>query len=228
MTFDEAMKTLEAWGSESNRKIYQRHGAGPSVFGVTFGNLEKLRAKVGRDTDLAKMLWASGNADARCLATMIADPAQLTEDELDVWAASIDYHVLSDLFSRNVVSLSPFGQSRMEKWMLSPHDQTCQAAWNLLAIQATHEAALDDVYFQAHLETIERRIGMAKNRTKHAMNGALIAIGNRNEALRKLALAAAGRIGPVEVDHGDTECHTPSALEQLSRSQVRRKAAASG
>ena len=44
------------------------------------------------------------------------------------------------------------------------------------------------------------------------MNGALIAIGARNEALRAAAEAASGRIGIVVVDHGETGCVTPAAV----------------
>ena len=43
------------------------------------------------------------------------------------------------------------------------------------------------------------------------MNGALISIGCRDAATRKVALIAAKRIGPVSVDHGDTACETPDA-----------------
>src|SRR5690606_35126803 len=44
-----------------------------------------------------------------------------------------------------------------------------------------------------------------------------ISIGGRNAALRKAALAAAKRIGPVEVDHGDTACKTPDAAAYLDK-----------
>ena len=49
------------------------------------------------------------------------------------------------------------------------------------------------------------------------MNGALIAIGTRNEALRAAAEAASGRIGIVVVDHGQTGCVTPAALPYIAK-----------
>jgi hypothetical protein len=49
------------------------------------------------------------------------------------------------------------------------------------------------------------------------MNRALIAIGCRSPGLRKLADAAAKRIGKVEIDHGDTACKTPDAAEYIER-----------
>lgn len=57
------------------------------------------------------------------------------------------------------------------------------------------------------------------------MNGALINIGARDDALRKKALAAADRIGVVEVDHGQTECKTPAARPYIEKMWARRKTA---
>jgi hypothetical protein len=55
------------------------------------------------------------------------------------------------------------------------------------------------------------------------MNNALIAIGGRNEALRKQATAAAKRVGKVDVDHGDTACKTPDAVSYIEKMWARKK-----
>ena len=49
------------------------------------------------------------------------------------------------------------------------------------------------------------------------MNRALIAIGRRTPPLRRAATAAAKRIGPVEVDHGETGCKTPDAVAAITK-----------
>ena len=46
---------------------------------------------------------------------------------------------------------------------------------------------------------------------------ALITIGGRNAALRKVATAAAKRIGKVDVDYGDTACKTPDAGPYIAK-----------
>jgi hypothetical protein len=45
----------------------------------------------------------------------------------------------------------------------------------------------------------------------------VIAIGCRSPALRKAALAAAKRIGKVDVDQGDTACKTPDAAGYIEK-----------
>jgi hypothetical protein len=93
----------------------------------------------------------------------------------------------------------------------------------MLAHLAYAPNELDDAFLLAHLATIEKSISKAKNRVRHAMNGALIAIGLRNDALQKQAITAAGRIGKVVVDHGDTGCKTPEAIPYIQKAAQRKR-----
>jgi 3-methyladenine DNA glycosylase AlkD len=45
-----------------------------------------------------------------------------------------------------------------------------------------------------------------------------------DERLEKRAVAAAKRVGKVEVDHGETGCKTPDALEYIARTKAHRAA----
>jgi 3-methyladenine DNA glycosylase AlkD len=224
MTFSEVMSTLESLGTEQNRKTYRRHGASGNPFGVSFANLEKLRKQIKKDQPLASQLWATGNYDARNLALLIADADAMNGKELDAWMSGIDNYAHADLFARFVVSKPELARNKMEKWVGSKKDFVGQTGFVTLALIAGQPNSLPDDFFAGYLETIERDIHRSGNRTKYAMNGAVIAIGLRNEKLRKLALAASARIGKVEVDHGDTNCKTPDAAAYIKKTlEFRRK-----
>ena len=45
MTCEEAIKELESLGTEQNRKIYRRHGAGAALYSVSFANLGRLKKR---------------------------------------------------------------------------------------------------------------------------------------------------------------------------------------
>ncbi len=64
---------------------------------------------------------------------------------------------------------------------------------------------------------IKTGIHGSENWVRYAMNNALINIGVRNAKLEKIAIAAAGRIGTVEVDHGETGCKTPEAVAYIKK-----------
>ena len=53
------------------------------------------------------------------------------------------------------------------------------------------------------------------------MNMALVSIGITRPALRNRAIAAARRIGQVEVDHGQTGCKTPDAEAYILKAAAR-------
>lgn len=222
MTEKEILAELSVLGTEQNRKTYRRHGVMNEMFGVSYANLEKLRKKIKVDTDLAGKLWATGNHDARILATMIADPARLTDREIENWSKDLSNYVVTDALAR-LVARSPLARKKMEQWMKSKSEWIGSAGWLLVGVLAMRDDELPDEYFENHLETIERNIHTAKNRVRYAMNGAVIGIGMRNTRLEKKALAAAARIGRVEVDHGETGCKTPDIAVYIRKAAARKK-----
>lgn len=222
----EVMARLEAAGTEQNRKVYRRHGARDPLFGVSFAELRRAARELGRDEGLARGLWATGNYDARLLACMVAEPARMSEADLDAWLAASDVYVLVDTFVGEVASKVPGVRARSERWRGSDRDWTAQAGWDLVGALALQDRSLDDAFFSEVLATIERELPAAGNRTRHAMNAAVIAIGVRDPALRIEAIAVARRIGQVVVDHGRTGCVTPAAEPYIERTWAHNEARA--
>ena len=216
------MQELESLGTAQNRKIYQRHGVGDNLFGVSFANQNKLAKSIKRNHWLAQELWATGNHDARVLAALIADPSQTNASLLDAWVNDLDSYMVTDSFS-GLVGKTALAHEKAEQWTRSEEEWPGRAGWHLVAHLALKDPDLPDAYFAAHLATIEREIHTGKNRVRDAMNNALIAIGIRNDALEEQALAAAARIGKVEVDHGETGCKTPDAAPYIRRTVARRQ-----
>jgi len=222
MDIQETMQQLDAMGTAQNRKVYARHGVRDNMFGVSYANLNKLAKGIRRDHSLAQELWATGNHDARVLATMVADPGRADESLLDAWRNDLDSYVITDAFS-GFVGKTGLARSKSEEWTGSEEEWTGRAGWHLVAHLAMKEQDLSDNYFAAHLATIEDEIHARKNRVRDAMNSVLIAIGIRNDALEKQALTSAARIGKVEVDHGETGCKTPDAADYIRRTLDRRR-----
>jgi 3-methyladenine DNA glycosylase AlkD len=216
------MRQLEAMGTAQNRKVYGRHGVGQEMFGVSYANLGKLRKAIKIDHDLALELWATGNHDARVLATMIADPERIDANTLEAWSKDLDNYVISDALA-HLVAASPHASKKMRRWMRSRREWIGRTGWRVLAHVAMGDEEIDDDVLADDLITIEERIHDSKNRVRDSMNGALIAIGLRSSALEKRAVAAARRIGKVEVDHGETGCKTPDAVAYIKKTKARRK-----
>ncbi len=220
---EEALRRLEASGSAQTRKTYARHGVRGPLFGVSYAGLAKLEKEIGKDQALAEALWKSGNHDARVLATKIADPARMTRRLLEAWSKDLQDYVLTHAFAE-LAAATAAAKELAGEWASSEKEWLGSAGWTIIAVLAEGDA-FDGDELARRVREIERGIHDSPNRTRYAMNQALISIGAYRQELRGAALAAAKRIGPVEVDHGDTDCKTPDAavyIEKIARHRAKR------
>ena len=220
VTCREVIKELRSKGTAQNAKIYRRHGAGDDVYGVSFAELRKMAKRIGKDHVLALELWDNGNADARILATMIADPEELEPSTVNEWIRDVDYYVLSDQLAE-LVAKSPIAPTEMVQLMGSPGEFHRACGYAVLASALKNGVEVPDEDCRNYLRTIESEIHNSPNRARYAMNNAVIAIGVFKPSLTATAKAAAGRIGKVVVDHGETSCKTPDAVSYIQKSLSR-------
>lgn len=222
MNHQSVIAELKISGTAQNRKIYARHGVKSPMFGVSYANLGKLARRIKTDHRLACQLWTTGNHDARVLATMVGDPAQVDSKLAESWVRDLDNAPLTDAVT-GLIGHSKLARRKADQWTRSKREWIGRAGWNLVAALALHEPDLEDDYFAARLPEIIAGIHTRPNHTRDAMNGALIAIGVRNARLCKRALAAADTIGKVEVDHGETSCKTPDAAAYIQKTLAQPK-----
>ncbi len=222
MRLDEVMRALEKAGSAQTKKTYARHGAKEPMFGVLFGTLKVLQDRIGVDHDLALALWKTGNQDARNLAMKIADPSQMRPADLDRWAKENGMRICG-MYVACLAAESGHGAAKVRDWLASSDEGLRTSGWQLIAQLANLDQQAPDDEFAKRLAQIEKTIHSAPSVERGSMNAAVIAIGGRSAALRKLATAAAKRIGPVEVDHGDTACKTPDAVTYIGKLWERAK-----
>ena len=208
-------------GTAQNVEIYKRHGAGGNLFGVSFANLGQLKQKIKTDHELAFELWETGNVDARTLATMIVDKRRFTSENADAWLNDTSYYMLVDLLAE-VVAGSPCCNEKMQEWMQSGEEPRKQCGYAVLCSLMKNGGDVDSDECRTILENIEASIHASPNRARHAMNMAMIAIGIYKKELTEVAIEHASRVGKVEVDHGQTRCHTPDAAEYIKRGRGRR------
>jgi hypothetical protein len=210
MTLEEVMATLAKSGSAQTKKTYARHGASEPMFGVSFATLGGLVKRIGVDHELAMQLWDTGNFDARNLAMKIVDPARMTPGDLDRWAKDMTVRMCAGYVSM-IACEGPHGHATVMRWLGSADEQTRASGWGLVAQIALRDPNMPEGWCFDRLAEITKGIHDAPNDERYAMNNAVIMLGCRSPALKRAALAAAKKIGKVDVDHGDTSCKTPDA-----------------
>ncbi|MGZ5291832.1 MAG: DNA alkylation repair protein [Actinomycetota bacterium] len=222
MDLTTTMGRLEAAGTAQNRKVYPRHGVREPMFGASYADLGRLQKQIKVDHELARRLWETGNHDARIFAVRIADPAAITSAFADAWLRDVDNYVLMEELGR-LVARSPVGASRAKAWRDRKAEWPSSTGWAVTA-SLVLAGAVPQAEQLSLVEQIEREIAARPNRTRHEMNAVLIAIGMQGEPMRERALEVAATMGPVRVDHGQTECVTPDVAAYIARAEARAKA----
>ena len=88
--------------------------------GVKVPEMRKIAKGIGKDHELALALWETGIIDARIVASMVAEPDKLTEDQMERWVKDINSWDLCDqlcmnLFEQDLLPRSALARSHLCK-----------------------------------------------------------------------------------------------------------------
>lgn len=217
MTTAEVMQELKQFGNEQTKRMHTTHGAPEPLYGVKVGDLKKLQKKIKKDHALALELYETGNSDAMYLAGLIADPEAMTKKDLERWAKTASWYMISEYTVAWVAAGSRFGYELALTWINSPKENIASSGWAALAsiVSITPDDKLDIDALGGLLDRIADTIHDAANRVRYTMNGFIIAVGTAVPALTEKAKAIAEKIGLVKVDMGGTACKVPPAVEYI-------------
>ena len=194
MTHDEVIARLHALASLPGRESMARFGITTgTALGISVPALRSLAREVGKDHELALQLWQSGIQEARILASMIDDPALVSDVQMESWAADFDsWNVVDgtcDLFVRTQLAYE-----KAYAWSTRSEEYVRRAGFVLMAYLAVHDKSAADEKIASFLPVIERDAYDDRNFVRKAVNWALRQIGKRNLALNARAVQAAERI----------------------------------
>jgi 3-methyladenine DNA glycosylase AlkD len=223
-TCKQIMTQLKKLGKESNRKTFIRHGAPPdSIFGVPIADLKPIQRQIKKDYELSKELFDTGNSDAMYLAGLIGDETKMTKADLNKWAREATWYMISDYSVAWVASETPHAIAVSTKWIDSKQEKIAATGWATLSsyVAVTPDDKIDLKLFQGLLDRIVKGIHGERNAVKDTMNGFVIAVGSYVLPLHKKAIAAAKKIGKVDVDQGDTACMVRDAVKYIGKTEKR-------
>jgi 3-methyladenine DNA glycosylase AlkD len=193
------MAELESLGDPKARERNAKHGVDANQYGLKMGDIRNVAKKIKTDHSLARELWATGNYDARLLATLVAQPKEFSAEELDRMVRDIPHppHMapsqLADWLSSYVVKLHPDKEALRQKWIEDDDPMAARAGWSLTAERiAKSPEGLD---LSALLDRLEREMGTAPPPAQWTMNFCLAEIGIGHTELRERALAIGEKLG---------------------------------
>lgn len=223
MTVKEIMTQLESLGSPQIKKILLKHGVKEPLFGVKVADLKPIQKKIKKDYQLAKDLYATGNADAMYLAGLIADDEKMTKNDLQTWVKQAHSDNICEYTVPWVAAEGRYGYELAMEWIDNKEPNIAAAGWstlsNLVALKPDSE--LDIKNLRSLLARVEKTIHTSANRIRYNMNSFIISAGAYVAPLMQDAVATAKKIGVVTVDMDGTDCKVPDAITYIKKIEDR-------
>ena len=218
----EILKELHALADPAAAAGAVRFGIRSSrVLGVSTPRLRELARRIGRDHALAQALWPSGILEARVLASLIGDPARVTEPLMEAWVRDFDSWAVCDACCCSLFDKTSHAWRKAAAWSRREEEYVKRAGYVLMAALALHDKAAPDAAFLRFLPAIRRGSADERNFVKKAVNWALRQIGKRNPRLNREAIRTARRIRTM--DAPAARWIAADALRELESAAVQRR-----
>ncbi len=195
MNVDEALNLLKEKSNPEYLNGMKRFGINcDNALGIPIPELRKLAKLVKKDHRLAIDLWKTNLHEARIFASLIDDPALVTEEQIDNWVKDFDSWDLCDHVCGNLFDRTPFAIKKTIEFSACEAEFVKRTGFVLMAEYAIHNKKAADKVFINLLPIIAREAHDDRNFVKKAANWALRQIGKRNENLRQHSLETASEI----------------------------------
>jgi 3-methyladenine DNA glycosylase AlkD len=233
MTYLQIIKELKSMANPINVAGMARFGINPKyALGVSIPNLRKTAKEIRRSYSakapqdlhaIAKKLWSSKIHEARILASMVDEPDQVTEKQMDSWIKKYNSWDLCDQVCMNLFDKTPYAFDKAIEWSKRSKEFEKRAGFALMACLAWHDKEAPDSKFIKFFPHIIRGATDERNFVKKAVNWALRQIGKRNKLLNKEAIKISKEI--AKIDSKSARWIAKDALRELKSESVQKRLA---
>ncbi len=216
------VSTLTSLANPDTLGFMAKYGITPDrAYGVKIPELRRIAKSYRNDHKLALALWNHNTRETRILATMVDDPRQLTEKQMESWAMEFDYWEICDQCCMNLFEKHSLAWQKAIEWSTNPDEGKKRAAFVLMARLAVSDKNALNEKFEPFFPLIVRESIDERNLVKKAVNWALRQIGKRNLSLNQKAITVAREI--LNLDSKSARWIATDALRELKSPQVRKR-----
>ena len=230
MTVSEVLALLDAERDERGMKHWDRLGAGTAgmrSFGIGLTRLRKLAKRIGCDRELAQALWSTDVYDARVIALLIDDPAQITREQAEWQVEHLAGGMLAHVFASCDATLArtSFVVELVEQWVRSDDPVRRACGYGLLyeVSKRAGKKAPSEAFFLAHVARIADTIDGDSENVRLSMATALMGIGKRTASLNAAALKVARDVGPIAFSSVSGQCEPFDVAKHLVTERLKAK-----
>lgn len=196
---DELIAYLKSLSNPEDVEGMERFGIkGDKALGIRVPVLRKLAKAHRNDHQLAADLWASGIHEARILASMVDDPEQVTEEQMEAWVNDFDSWDVCDQVCMNLFDKHPLAYEKAVEWSRCEEEFVKRAGFAMMASLVLHDKKADDLAFEPFFERMQAEAGDERNFVKKAVNWALRQIAKQRPGLASRCVQLAKELAKSE------------------------------
>ena len=222
MDYDNILERLKSLSNPQAVEGMAKYGITPeSAYGVSIPNLRKIAKEVGLNHHLAQQLWESEIRETRILASMVADPNMVTEEQMERWVKDFGYWEICDQCCMNLFEKTKFAYQKCIEWCSREEEFVKRAGFVLMARLAVSDKKADDKQFENFFPMIKSGASDNRNYVKKGVNWALRQIGKRNLNLNQQAIETAK--GIQKIDCRSAKWIASDAIRELTSEAVQKR-----
>ncbi len=115
------------------------------IYGVSSQIMSKCAEEIGRNQELADMLWKENFREAKLMALMLAEPVCINQKELETFITGCSNHEMVEIGTFYLFSKLPNALEKVYEWIQSDKEFTKMAAYMMIAQSAKHNVTFIDV-----------------------------------------------------------------------------------
>jgi 3-methyladenine DNA glycosylase AlkD len=230
MTVSDVLALLDAERDARGMSNWEKRGsstAGMRSFGIGLTRLRTLAKRVGRNRELAQALWKTDVYEARVMALLVDDPAQITRAQAERQVEELAGGQLAYVFASCDATLAktPFVVELADQWVRSDDPVRRECGYGLLyeASKFAGKKAPSEEFFLTQVGRIAGTIRTESEKVRLAMGAALMGIGKRSAVLNEAALKVARDVGPIEFTSASGACEPFDVVKHLTTDRLRDK-----
>lgn len=226
---DEIVTRIKRYASARFKKqMSERFGINTEfALGTPVTQLRKLAKSLPcPDQELAEALWQTGIHEARMLASMLADPKQMTREKLHTWVKALNSWDICDACCANLFCKVKDPLNLAERWIKNEEEFIRRAGFATLCALSAPRAKTPDAELLLFMPLIKIHACDPRPMVHKAVNWALRNIGKKNPRLTPYALACARDILDLYEDNKTARWVANNALWELNLPKTKAMVAA--
>ena len=199
VSLQDVLKKLKSKARPDQLTSMARYGiTGKKRLGIAVPDLRKIAKETGKNHKLALELWKTGIPDAMILASMIDNPEDVTQQQMEDWVKDINSWDVCDQLCMNLFKKVPFASMKINEWSKCKEEFVKRAAFALIACLASYDKGAPDDLFIKLFPIIKGGATDERNFVRKAVSWALRGTGKRNLNLNTAAIKLAKEIQRID------------------------------